>query len=58
MPMQGSTSAVVACVVDDLVTKIGEGPASCSPKVILSTRCPQSIPIVVAHMPCTNSRRS
>ena len=40
VPLQGSTSAVVTCVVDDLVTRIGEGTPSCSPNVTLSSRYP------------------
>ena len=44
VPLHGSTSAVVTCVVDDLATRIGEGPASCSPNVTLSSKYPKSIP--------------
>ena len=31
---------VVTCVLEDRVTRIGEGPASCSPTVLLSSRYP------------------
>ena len=40
MPLHGNTSAVVTCVVDDHVTKIGEGPVSCSHNVTLVFQVP------------------
>ena len=63
----GSTSAVVTCVVDDRVTKIGQGPASCLRGIrsrylplwlcsrTISKSGSRRFARVQPHMPCTNS---